>query len=67
MIHNEWLSSLKTYLFGVVDTLQVKSCYVGTVKGFSNILFVACKDLALQVCTHRICFIPPAVVKKREK
>lgn len=36
-------------------------------KGFSNVLFVAREDLALQVCTHRIHLIPPAGVREREE
>lgn len=29
------------YLFGVVNTLQVKICYVGAIQGLSNVSFVA--------------------------
>lgn len=53
-----------THLFGIVDTLQITGCYVGAVKGFPHILFVACEDMFLQVCTHRIRLIPPAGEKR---
>lgn len=36
-----------THLFGFVDTLQVKGCYVGALKGSSNVSSVAREDLAL--------------------
>lgn len=56
-----------TYLLGVVDTLQVKSSYIGTVQGSSSVIFVARKDLSLKICTYRMHLIPPAGNKITKK
>lgn len=67
MLKDIQLILVNTYLFGIVDTLQVKGGYVGAVKRFSKVLFVAGEDLALQVRTHRMYLIPPVGVRRGEK
>lgn len=58
---------VRTHLFDIVDTLEVKRRDVGAIQGLSNVLFVAAEDLTLQVCTHRVNIIPPAGQRRAEK
>lgn len=57
--HHVTATHTHTYLFFIVDTLEVKCCYVGALQGFARVLSVAFEDLALQVCTHGIHLVPP--------